>query len=258
MLNRSPFVGLRYGLPPSLGLWAVIAVSLWACASKPPPGRSIPQGNEVGVAAGGIGSAAKEIDRQTAAIVSEAPATKPHTDAITDQTDALRVIQGQLDAATKTIKQNETDCAAKDAKIAALEDEKKSGMRRKLIALVATGLIIAAAGAGLVTWLGKMFSPVIVVGLALAGGAVAFQTVLDYALWITLGALAIGAVLLLTNTRAVHQITHYAETIKPMTDPLAIEQAAKDAQSWFTRVIVGGVRKKLAATAPEPIVKAAT
>jgi hypothetical protein len=204
-------------------------------------------------ASGEIGHAARVIDDHADAIAKEAPQEKPHTDAIGEQTDALRVTQGKLDAAQAAVAINEKACAAKDGEIAArdgrikaLEDEKKNGMRQRLIQLVALGLIAAAVGVGLSVFLSaKIGGPVIAGGVALAVGAVEFQTVIDHAVWFTLGTVAIGGALLFTHGAAFRQVVGFAEKIKPVTEVEQIKQIGDQTQSWFTRVFVGWARRKL-------------
>jgi hypothetical protein len=248
-----------------LATWVMLALSLgclvWVLLA---PGcdkakggavKEAPQAGSVKSAAGDLGHAAGEIEKHNNAIAQEAPAEKPHTDAIGEQTGRLREIQGQLDAAQKAIKANESACAAKDSKIAELgktvSDMKaadETGMQRRLIALVGFGLIVFSVGVGLAVFLsGKIGGPFVAVGIALAGSATLWKEVVDYAPWIMLGVAVIGGVLLLINARAVNQVTAFAEKIKPVTDAQKIKQLGDETQSWFTRVIVGGIRKKLGA-----------
>ena len=96
-------------------------------------------------------------------------------------------------------------------------------------------------------WLGLLlgFFALAVVGVCLAGSAIAVNWIIQYQTPIMIGILAIGAILLLTNCVSLRQVIGFAETIKPITDPSQIAKIGDKTQSWFTRVIVGGVRKRL-------------
>lgn len=232
-------------------------------------GPSAPQIAAVKSAAASIASGSKNIDEHAAAIDKQAPQVRPETDGIRGETGKLRVLQGQLDAAAEQLKANDIAFAAATAelegKVGALEKQvgglqddltKAQGemevlANRRLAGLIATAVIVTGVGFGLCFWIGRWGLAVVATGIGIGVSAIAFKQLMDYALWVMLGALGLGAVLLLTHTKVIRDVTTFSERIKNTTDREEIKRIGDEVQGWWTRNVVKRVRQRFGLDVPQ-------
>lgn len=235
-----------------IALLIIIACSLVAVASSCEKSRSKAapatprQGDSIKAAAGDVGRAAALIDKERAAIVQEAPDTKPHTDAIGDQTDKLRATQAQLDESQKTVRANEKACEDLRTQVSKLTDENAklrdshNTLIKWALALLAVASVVGAAAC--------FWSANVRLGgfcATLFAVSIAAEYLIQWAVWFGLGiavALALCAVyLVIVKHMHLKEIVAKGKDLGTLTPATSKAVSSIANRLGLASVVAGGV-----------------
>ena len=238
-----------------IAVTSVVAALLMviACSSKTPRAGVGVSSSVVRDSAASIGRSAGTIDELRLKIEEEAPAEKPHTDAIGAETDTLRLVQKQLEAVTVDLKKEEAASARLAGELvdAKKEIEKLEKDRNSLLSKMLAWAAVACLTGIVVCVLVPFFRDISAIAAFAVGFCVciAAQWLIAWAMWIALGmgVLLIAAVVwvfIVGNKRAGTLVNRF-EAVKPILDKNAGEgwkaligatdKSVDKAVAWFRK-----------------------